>query len=319
MYNEEIKEAFLSSYTKSHSQEVAARWTFKACEPFESAWGSDLCTRSVEELTDMSEQIIGVRSPGKWTRVNILRAYVRWCLKKKVPGATDAMLRVECDGTESFRKQMLRSPEALEEWLNKMLKPVSEGTPDIIFRCFYWLAWHGVQQDDVISITADNIDLNRKILYYHDRQIELCRQSWDAIEAAVKMTGFNVHNGNYRLTTYDYMPRVDHPSILRSVKSEPVYSSITIMLTRRERRYEKESGEKLPRYSYYNVWLSGAFYMAYMTECKEHYVDFGDLAAEFMRGKEYSFNDDIAARRRKRTQVSGDYARDYEKWKSVFY
>lgn len=319
MYNEELKERFISAYTKSKSQETATRWTFKACEPFEVSWGSDLCTRNVDELREMSEKIIGVRNPGKWTRINILRAYVRWCLKAKVPGATDAMLNVECDGSEAFKNQMLKSPKMLNEWMDKMLKPVSDGTPDIVFRCFYWLAWHGVRQEDALSITAENFDLGRKILYYDDKQIELCRQSWDAFEAAVKMTGFNVHNGNYRLTTYDYMPRVDHPSILRSVKSEPVYGSITVMLTRRERKYEKETGEKLNRYSYYNVWLSGVFYRTYIIECEEMYVDFSDLAVEFMRGKEYSFKDDKAARRRKLVQVAGDYERDYEKWKSVFY
>ena len=107
MYNEEQKKRFIRDYTGSLSTANVAATIFNETEKYEESWGTDLCTKGVEELQPVVNEITGLRNKSQWMSLTILKEYVKWCLAMKVPGACDGMLRIEAVGLDKIKKQMV--------------------------------------------------------------------------------------------------------------------------------------------------------------------------------------------------------------------
>lgn len=315
MYNEELKRKFIDYVSSSINTRESCVEVFKIFAPYEEEWGSDLCTRTAEELKPIVSSMVGVRSNGHRLRMSILRSYGKWCIDNNVDGATYGAITVNPDVLDKMRMQTVISPVHLQKFLDSIYSKESENTVDNIYRCFYWLAYGGCPEEYIPKITTDDVDFYNMVVKYNGKEYPIYREGIKAFKVCVDMYYFVHIHPNYvedikRL-------RCDGNILIRGIKSVPSEASIRAEISRRNRNAlaDKKTDLKL---SYYRVWLSGVFYRTYQLELIGVEPDFMDLAAEFMNGKTYNLSsgrNTIAAKQR---QIARDYLRDYDNWKMTF-
>ena len=168
MYNEELKNRFLMSVSGvPYRRKVTG--TFEVIAPYEEECGGDICSLSAEQV----EQIInatkmGIRYHSMGDRLVALRRYCRWCLDNNVPGATDALLKVQADRTdiEAWKRKTVRSPLHLQTLLDRIFKPEAELSSDLTARAYLWLAFSGIPEKAAPEITADHFDFGLMVINY---------------------------------------------------------------------------------------------------------------------------------------------------------
>ena len=146
MYNEALKSEFMQETTDNISVARSYSKLFSATEPYEEKWGADLCTRNADELQIMVNEMLGTRASSIRVRLIWLKTYVKWCIDNGVPGACDGMLQIRDAGVDRIREQMVSSPFHLQIYLDSVFDPESEQTTDNIYRCFFWLAYGGMEE-----------------------------------------------------------------------------------------------------------------------------------------------------------------------------
>lgn len=315
MYNEELKTKFVRGYTNSISTAEVCQTIFNAFEQYEVEWGADLCTRSTEELQPVVDGLVGFRARSKWMRLIILKDYVKWCIGMKVPGARDGMLKIETVGLEKVKHQTVASPLHLQRYLDSICEPESEETTDNIYRCFYWLAYGGVAEEDILSIKCSDVDLNNMVVRYNDTEVPIYREALPAFKNCVKLTQFVYKHPNYDKLVYK--DRADGDTLVRGIRSAPSIKAMRVELSRRSKA-KMDEGKTDLKLSYFRVWISGLFYRMYERERAGMPVDFSAAAAQFMEGKTYKLDRGRNTPEAKKRQLTRDYLEDYERWKLAF-
>lgn len=315
MYNEELKTKFVRGYTNSISTAEVCQTIFNAFEQYEVEWGADLCTRSAEELQPVVDNLVGFRARSKWMRLIILKDYVKWCIGMKVPGACDGMLKIETVGLEKVKHQTVASPLHLQRYLDSICEPESEETTDNIYRCFYWLAYGGVAEEDILSIKCSDVDLNNMVVRYNDTEVPIYREALPAFKNCVKLTQFVYKHPNYDKLVYK--DRADGDTLVRGIRSAPSIKAMRVGLSRRSKA-KMDEGKTDLKLSYFRVWISGLFYRMYERERAGMPVDFSAAAAQFMEGKTYKLDRGRNTPEAKKRQLTRDYLEDYERWKLAF-
>lgn len=314
MYNEDRKTRFIREYTSSTHTASVARNIFNAFESHEAAWGDDLCTRSSEELQPVVEELTGVRARSKFMPMIILREYVKWCMFMQVPGACDGMLQVQILGLDKIRRQMVSGPVHLQRFLDDIMDPESEQTICNIYRCYYWLAYGGVDENDIVLIRNEQVDFESLTIHYKDTSVPIYREALPAFRNAVTLTDFQYKHPNYSETIR--RNRVPGDAILRGIKAQITPFAFRATLNRRNVK-ALEDGVTTMRLSFNRVRLSGLFYRVYEQERAGAEPNFMDAVRRDMEGKEYSLpgRATLNAVRNKKVQ---DYLEDYERWKLAF-
>lgn len=315
MYNEELKTKFVRGYTNSISTAEVCQTIFNAFEQYEVEWGADLCTRNTEELQPVVDGLVGFRARSKWMRLIILKDYVKWCIGMKVPGACDGMLKIETVGLEKVKHQTVASPLHLQRYLDSICEPESEETTDNIYRCFYWLAYGGVAEEDILSIKCSDVDLNNMVVRYNDTEVPIYREALPAFKNCVKLTQFVYKHPNYDKLVYK--DRADGDTLVRGIRSAPSIKAMRVELSRRSKA-KMDEGKTDLKLSYFRVWISGLFYRMYERERAGMPVDFSAAAAQFMEGKTYKLDRGRNTPEAKKRQLTRDYLEDYERWKLAF-
>lgn len=315
MYNEELKTKFVRGYTNSISTAEVCQTIFNAFEQYEVEWGADLCTRSTEELQPVVDGLVGFRARSKWMMLIILKDYVKWCIGMKVPGACDGMLKIETVGLEKVKHQTVASPLHLQRYLDSICEPESEETTDNIYRCFYWLAYGGVAEEDILSIKCSDVDLNNMVVRYNDTEVPIYREALPAFKNCVNLTQFVYKHPNYDKLVYK--DRADGDTLVRGIRSAPSIKAMRVELSRRSKA-KMDEGKTDLKLSYFRVWISGLFYRMYERERAGMPVDFSAAAAQFMEGKTYKLDRGRNTPEAKKRQLTRDYLEDYERWKLAF-
>ena len=314
MYNEGLKINFIRNYTQSINTANVATTVFTAFEPHEEAWGADLCTKSTEELQPVIDEIVGLRSKSQWMSLTILKEYVKWCITMNVPGACDGMLRITAVGLDKVRKQMVTSPLHLQRYLNEVFDPEGDETIDNLYRCYYWMAFSGIREEDTLSITASDVDFMDMSIRYGENCVPLYRESLPAFHNAVELSGFLYKHPNYAKEIR--RDRVPGDTIMRGVRATTKTMSIRSMLSHRSAA-ALQDGKTKQQLSFYRVWMSGLFYRMYERERAGIPVDFSDAAVDFMSGRTYVVKG-RGKLEHKQNKIEKDYMEDYQRWKLAF-
>lgn len=312
MYNEEQKTKFIKSYTNSIYTARTATTIFNKFQEHEEEWGADLCTRTAEELQPIINELVGLRSKSKWMTLSILRRYVKWCMVMKVPGACDGMANVEVGDLEKMRRQMVASPMHLQTCLDKLYVPEREETIDDIYRCYFWLAYSGVKEQDVLSIKSSDLDFEQMRIKYNDTTLPIYRESLPALKNVATLTSFVYFHPLYsKLIRRD---RVPGDEIMRGVKSSTRIASIRAAISGKIEE-AKSKGIQAQQLSFRRIKLSGLFYRMYEREQVGIPVSFFTEVLEFVGGKA---NVEDPSNKRYQKQVERYYKEDYERWKLAF-
>lgn len=313
MYNESLKSGFVADYTKSMSTAQHASVVFEAFAPYEERWQADLCTRSAEELQPIVNEVAGLRAKSRWMALSILKEYVKWCLAMKVPGARDGMLQIEVVGLDKVRKQMVSGPLHLQQYLNTIFDNEADETIDNIYRCFFWLAFAGLDEDDILFVTGDDVDFDNMVIRYGRTEYPIYREAIPALRNAISLTDFAYKHPGYSKTVR--RNRVLGVTLMRGIKADSKVMTMRSTLSKRTGRALKDGLTTL-QLSYYRVWISGLFYRMYERERAGESVSFADEAERYVSKRTYHNE-----HRPLSTQVNivaRDYMEDYQRWKLAF-
>lgn len=315
MYNEELKTRFITDYTHSESNAILCAAIFNSFSEHEEKWEADLCTKSKEELQPIVDLLVGLRSRTQWSRLIVLKDYVKWCIKTEVPNACDGMLQIETTGLEKVRQQTVSNPLHLQKYLDSICDPEREETTDNIYRCFYWLAFGGVAEEDILSIKCSDVDLSNMVVHYKNTEIPIYREALPAFKNCITLTHFIYQHPNYDKVIYK--ERASGDTVVRGIRSVPSLKSMRVELSRRSKN-KIDSGSTTLKLSYFRVWISGLFFRMYEREQAGIPVDFSAAAAEFTEGKTYRLESSRNTPEAKKRQVAKDYLKDYERWKLAY-
>lgn len=317
MYNAGIKSLFIRDYTNSRYTKELCESIFNATEPYEKEWGADICTRKLEEIQPVIEQITGLRERSKLNRIIILKDYARWCINSRmVSGANEEMFKVTSSGVEKMRKQMVSNPAQLQQYLNRLYDPEEKQTTENIYRCFFWLAFGGVAEEDIVRIKCDAVDFANMVVHYNGTEIPIYREAIPAFRNCAELTQFFYEHPNY--TKPIWRDRVPGDTLVRGIRSPATTLSLRVEISRRAREVTGRLSSNSLRLSYFRVWLSGIFFRTYELESIGIKPNFRTVAIEHMSTKTYNFNDDKVALEAKTRQLERDYQRDYQRWKFAF-
>ena len=232
----------------------------------------------------------------------------------KVPGACDGMLGVETAGLSKVRRQMVSGPLHLQRVLDEVFDKETEETTDIIYRCYYWMAFGGIKESDTLLIKASDIDFSRMEITYGDTHAPIYREALPAFHRAAELKSFYYKNPNYsKIILRD---RVPGDMLLRGIRATTKTMTIRSILSRRS-AWAIESGHTQQQLSFHRVWLSGLFYRIYDRERAGIPVDFSEAAIDFMSDRAYMLSGKSTLEH-KQNRIEREYMGDYQRWKLAF-
>ena len=315
MYNEELKRRFIDDYAKSDNVKYTCENLFNLFEKHENKWGADLCTVDKSLLQSaIDEEINGIRARGVEYKYSVLRSYVRWCMSNRIEDVSKAIFDIKTVGVDDMRIRTVSSPLHLKMFLDSFFKPDELNSQESIYRCFYWLAFMGMDSEDAIITKVKDVDLSNMIVN-DEKNLQTYPIYWESIQSfrnCALLDYFMVENAKTILPIKT--DRIDNDYLLRSTKgkSVPTIQSFRSSLTRFSSNRSSKSEMEL---TYNRVKISGIFYRSFLDEAIGIIPDFKKVAyaEELKKTKDGKVMPDKLKRR------VYSYKLDYDRWKLAWY
>lgn len=324
LYNAELKERFMSERATTKVSRSLFVNVFEYVAPFEREYDADICTWDEDRLRPVLEKLVGFRSYSGKNRENLLKRYIKWCFSVGVPNASSSIFGVNVDGLNRVREMLVSGPEHLQRCLNVFLTPESDKTADNILRGYCWLAFSGMNDDEIIEVRKSDVDLQNLCVHSNGREFPLYRESLPCIRNLRDLPSFKYfHEGYTDEFVWRFRPEGD--KLLRGIRTaEPSLYNIRSRLSNKSSE-AFNAGKTDIKISYFRVWLSGEFYRMYQNERMGEQVDFTYLAKRAMlaheaRGKSYKLESENNKRtpESKLREIARNYQDDYARWKIVY-
>ncbi len=307
MYNPEIKERFIRDITNSNEQPLRLLKFFNRTAKIEARLGKDLYEMSLEELECVANDVRGFRTSSVGQLI-VLRDYLSWCAAN-IPGVVSLFDKIKTTNVDKMRANTVVSPRHLQVYLDALFNPESELGSDNLYRAYYWLAYSGVEEEDFLTVTVDQIDLASLTILYRGRRLPIYREAVPCIRNSVESPFFRrVNPKNGKLTNYS---RVESNLLFRGGRTTPTKDSViaAIKLARKAAITEGRTNKSL---NYTGTFYSGIYYRLYEDERAGLTPNPLAIAEELVEGKEY-YDNHVEALRIKRNIMA-----DYEVWKLTF-
>lgn len=317
MYNESRKVEFINNYTKSNSTKKVCIALFGAIEQHEQREHMDVCEFGHTKLQSVVNDVVGFRARSKWLRMYILRDYCKWCVSMNVPNANLNIMDIQTTSVEKMRHMLVANPTHLQRCLDEIYEPESVKSTDNIRRCFYWLAYSGMPEEDIFKVKVSDVDFENMVVVFNNVVYPIYREAIPALKNCVELTMFKYIHPNYPPDKDVWRPRAEGNTLIRGIKSIPTMSSFRVDLSRTVKT-ALDAGKTQTKLSYYRAWLSGLFYRTLENERAGIPADFSDAATDFMEGKTYKLDSGRNTPEAKRRQIARDYLEDYQRWKFAF-
>lgn len=307
MFNAEIKERFVRSYSSKISVRTACKQFFDIAQKYEEQWDADLYTRTPKEVSQFLSEASGLTAQSQASAISIIKAYVRWCLSQEdISGVQEDLLTITSISSDKFKEQTVTSPVHLQRYLNMVFDPEDFETIDNVYRTYFWMAYAGINQDDVPRIKNKDVDFSEMIIRYNGRTYPIYREGIRAIRYSVELDHIkSLRTNTGKLIT---LSRVDGDLIMRGRRS--VFTSKTLQeRVSKKQKDALDSGKTKLRLSYFKVWISGLFYRMYLDEISGIKPDFLPFIAEIDSAKGVKKNKSSL------TKQAKYYKEDYLHWK----
>lgn len=316
MYNTEQKARFIKEYSTKLSVRDAARKLFDLLEPYETQWGADLCTVDLATLQPVFDRIAGVRESSRLAPRTILRKYVEWCVRNGIPETTDAVMNLDSAGLGNLRNQMLKNPRHLQAFLDVICEPESEQTSDNNIRAYYWLAYAGLDAEEIFRVTVGEVDFERMLVHHDGKDYPIYREALPALRNCATLNAFHYKHPNYSAGVDVWKDRIPGAVLLRGIRSVPNVAIMRVELSKRLKKAQ-EAGKTELKLSYYRIWLSGVFYRMLEDELAGMPVDFSSVVDDKLGDFQYKVPEHGNTQEYKRKKVAENYQNDYERWKQT--
>lgn len=314
MYNEVMKNKFIDNFTTKESTKEFCRRLFNSFEKYEVLWQKDLCTQPQSILVPIASEVSGIKMSSQKVTLTVLKKYTSWCVNNGIPNAIEGLVGVADLGVEAMKYRTVWSPNELQKYLNDVFEPESEYTIDNVYRCYYWLAYGGVKEEDIPKIKVSDVDLENLEIDYNGSKVIIYREALQAIRNCVKLEYFIIKRRGKPVKT----PRAKSNTIARSVKGDSSVLSLRVSLSRKSSECIKNGKTNL-RLSYYRVWLSGLFYRIREREEIGEDASFEDVICTMISNNIYSSSDGSPVNTSRRNRLINELRSDYNNWKKAKY
>lgn len=302
MKNVNLKDQFIKSYATSASSIALYSNIFQIIGRYEDNTDCDVFAMSVQQLNDMINEFNVTRHKSSLVRISMLRSYVKWCKARGVNGVTDNIFEIDVDNCSRVREVMVANPKQLQFFLDKMYDPESDETIDNIFRCYFWLAFSGMEAGDIVLLEDKHIVLEDMCVRYNMREYPIYREAIPCIKNCLNLKSFLYKHPHYEPVRRDRLPG---NMIMRGIKSIPEEGYMRNTTSRDISRAYK-AGRIPQKLSHGKAFLSGMFYRIYELEKAGVPTDFSEVA--IMMGTKSERLDNAARNVRD----------DYYRWKIAF-
>ena|GEM_PF-1250395 len=316
MYNEDQKMAFIQETIVAETTKAAARNVFENIAPYEEKLGCDIANWSVEELTPVLDGICGTRSRGRYSRISIITNYRTWCVEKQIDGAIDERPDMGKLGYDSMKALLVRNPAHLQQCLDLVFDPEDDETQDNIYRCFFWLAYGGMEEGTIHQLKTTDVSLETMEASYGDEVAVLYRQSLKAVRNCVRLTSFLYRNTSYANKQAIRRDRVPGDMLMRGIRGTPSVANFRAQLSRVLKK-SKADTDAAKTLTYTRVWLSGVFYRIYEGEQAGIAPDFIKIAMASPAGKKVLAGESKAPKEMALRAIAKDFRTDYNRWKLI--
>lgn len=295
MYNETLKLDFIDSYVKSASGASAYVYLFNTAEKYEEKYSKDISEFNDSELHDFINDIQGFTVGTSQMTISRVKSYVLWVKKNhKEINVSESIYRIsniDIDD-DKIRRSFVSNPLHLKLTLDSIFGSVKNNDLNNIFRCYLWMGYMGIPEQDTIFVENDDVDFYNQYITYNGRQYMLYPESIPEFKSCVNDTAFII-NTNFYERMYSRAPG---NKIMRMVKTN------NIKLANIRERFSKavnqsyKSGNCKVSLTFKRIQKSGVYYRLYQLE----------YATQVMLPKHMFDN-------------AGVDEKDYNKWKSAFY
>lgn len=313
MYNEEIKRKFICNHTSNIVGREKYNRLFDISEQYEREYCKDLCQMNEDELSASFNKFCGLKTNSVYTMMVALNSYLNWCIDN-VEYSNKTIPKLHVDVVDKMRKMTVVNPMHMQRYLDSVFDREDELSISNVYRCYYWLGYSGCREEDAINIRSCDVDLSNMVIRIGDLEYPIYREGIKAISNCVNLSSFKYLHPNYSKSSF--RPRTDGDLILRGIKTGFSLSSFRVAVNMKIKEAMKEGRTDI-KLSYQRAVMSGIFYRIYQLEQMGVEPDFMDVAADFMRGKEYNLSSGrnlIGAKQRK---IAKDYLNDYNCWKQT--
>lgn len=310
MYNKDLKVQYIRQYTTSRRTAMMCESAFNAVEKFEAKAGKDICTFSEDELRPVLEEITTFRFSYSNPRIAILRQYNKWCVEIGVKGANDGIMRATFSATQKIKLNSVANPIGLQKYLDQVFDQESKETADNVCRCFLWLGFSGVSEDDALLLTKDDVSLEDMEVYIGGNSYPIYRESISSIRNCLTLNGFIYRSdGKNRPVVRD---RVYGNTILRIYGESDNKRLLRNAISRKEQAAVR-SGRTDARITFERALYSGYFYRVLSNEISGIKPDYYMFYREIARTIHMDNMNDSNTKR-----VAKSLLKDYLSWKDAF-
>ena len=205
--------------------------------------------------------------------------------------------------------------EHMQMYLNSVFDPESEESISNVYRCYFWMAYGGCNENDAIRVRTSDVDMSDMVFRIGYDEFPIYREAIKSFNNCVKLDSFKYMHPNYKKDVY--IPRMGGDLLLRGIKTDISIKSFRVAINQKIKA-AYNNGATTIKMSYQRAMMSGIFYRVYQLELIGIEPDFMDVAADYIKGREYNLSSGrnlIGARQRK---IAKDYMNDYIKWKQTF-
>lgn len=264
MYNEDRKKRFIRDYTGSLDTSKYAENVFKIVAKYELEWDADICTHGADRLQLAVNKVLALGGERRWMSLIILKEYNKWCKAMGVRGVSDDILYMSLPEIDNVRLKMVANPVQLQSFLNDIFEPEIELLVDNTYRCWYWMAYGGIPQQDASKIETSAIDLPHMTIEYDGVRAPIYREAVPAFRNAINLSSFKYKHPNYGVI---YRGRTLGTTVLRGLRGDDERNVIYMrnIIGRLNATAIKE-GKTNRNLNYLKVQKSGLYYRVYELE-----------------------------------------------------
>lgn len=315
MYNENLKIKFIRENYASISTSKNCVSIFESFEKYEKEFGGDLSSMPEDVLSKAMDETSGARHRNWYTRMIVIRQYIKWCLSNNIPGTQKSAFLINEPGMQKIKKWMVSGPTHLQKSLDEVFADESEETIDCVYRAYYWLSFSGVNEDDIFRLKRSDIDFYNMEIHIGNRDYPVYKESIVALRNASELHSFLHYNKTHKSPIR--LDRAVGDKLMRGTRSDLDCPYVRVVLSKKSKN-AFELGKTNIKLSNNRVWLSGVFYRVYENERAGIGVDFSCIADDFMSGKEYKLDSGRNTLEAKKRQVMRDFENDYNRWKLAY-
>lgn len=310
MFNQALKERFINQYRDSASTVKTYTFIMDYVGRFEDEYQCDLYQMNDEQAQTVVDGYGSGRNSTTSHFLLVIRLYIKWCKSQGIQNVTGSFDGIVSASISSFRNKMIGSPAELAEHLNRLFNSTPDDKQvDNTYRCFWWFAFMGVDEETAVSYTVDDINLDDMTVLYKGSKLDIPKEAYASFRNCVRMDSFMYRHPLY-IDRPRLRPRVPGNQLLRGLKGEVTASKMRRWITAIHYSQIK-SGVNLKKITYSSIWRSGILYRSYEQERAGIHPDFSGVAEE-------NVSKELSSYKVQLRKCIRDFKADYDKWKLAF-